>query len=144
MLFVIIWLANKEPSDIKREVTTTQVTANILNAMLKTTTDCRDMRASDLALNCIKTSFNADTIKNCQNGQNSCEYFESFTASILNNTIYEWGNDYNFYIEYDSTQYLQSSTGNCASDNVRKETETSPYPLYPLQGAIEVVLQVCN
>lgn len=88
MFFVVKFMINKPPSEIKKSYTRTELAANLLNTLLKTTSeDCYGMTVKDLLVDCAE---NKDT--ECENAKPSCEYVLTITKTIFDETLVKWGN----------------------------------------------------
>lgn len=93
ILFVVQFVVLKEPSDIKKTFTRSQMAANMLNSILKTNSkDCYDATISQLLKDCADYYQNPSGLTVCDNTMNSCEYVNSTTKYIFTQTFEEWGN----------------------------------------------------
>src|SRR3989344_8141877 len=94
------------------DVARTEIGANTLNTLLKTTTPCKQLKISELITDCVDgAAISCST-------QNSCEYLQGQIGIILEQTLAEWGIDYQFDIlelqdaDYDS-KGLEIKTKTC-------------------------------
>ena len=97
ILFVVQFVVLKEPSDIKKTFTKSQMAANMLNSILKTNSkDCYSNTITQLLQDCANYNENPAGLMICENNNNSCEYANSTISYIFDNTLAEWGNQ-SFY-----------------------------------------------
>jgi len=97
VLFVVQFVVLKEPSDVKKTFTKTQMAANMLNSILKTNSkDCYDNTMTQLLQDCADNNENPAGLIICENVIDSCEYANSTIEYIFNNTLVGWGNQ-SFY-----------------------------------------------
>lgn len=103
MFFVVKFMITKQPSEIKTSYTKTQVAANILNSMLKTTSeDCYGMTLTQLLQDCAVNKDTPSQVK-CENEEYSCDYAENIIATIFTETLDKWGDQ-----KYDFKAYMDS------------------------------------
>ena len=93
MFFVVKFMITKQPSDVKQSYTRTEVAANILNTMLKTTAiDCYGMTVTQLLQDCAVNHNIENSQALCDNQKRSCAYTKEIIESIFEGTLVEWGN----------------------------------------------------
>ena len=138
LLFVIRFTIFQPKPEIKEEYTKTELTANILNAMLKTTTDCNNQDITELLQDCaafrdVYCSINGDY-------GDSCYYLEYFIPNILEKTLDEWKRSYEFKAgTKQNPDLLSFSSGDCTG-----ERETKLYPIPTDVGPVTVRLSICS
>ena len=105
MLFIVQFVVLKEPSDIKKTFTRSQMAANMLNSILKTNSkDCYDSTMSQLLKDCADNYGSPSALTICKNGMNSCKYSNSTIKYIFDNTFGEWGNQSFYFSSFTSPQ----------------------------------------
>lgn len=149
MFFVVRFMITKQPSEIKKSYTRTEIAANILNSLLKTNAkDCYGMTTTQLLQDC---AVNKDTPTNqvkCENDQNSLEYVQIIIETIFNETLISWGNqsfDLKIYIDTNNNnvmdeeeRILQHTNQGCSGE---KEAKQSYIPTDV--GIMTINLEVC-
>lgn len=131
----------RAPSDLKSNFETTEISSSTMNTMLTTVTrGCNQKTFSEIAADCIR---NPNSF--CQNNVNTCEYFLTESAELLNEVFQRARLDY--YMEFSAdgrilpevlnTKIPQDSS---CSDNLRGEE--FPIPLNP--GTLVLRLVVCR
>ena len=134
MLFVLQFVLLKEPSQTKKTYTHSQLSANTLNALLKTTTSCRGQDVTQLLQDCA--SYRPDGLIQCETGQRSCSYVKDTILVILNGTLDYWNKDY--LLTADLAE-LEFSQGSCLG-----ERQSRIYPI-PVEGDImNIRLDICG
>ncbi|MFA5141392.1 MAG: hypothetical protein WC471_00280 [Candidatus Woesearchaeota archaeon] len=92
VMFFFLFAITGENTSIAPSVIRTQIGANTINTLLKTTTLCKKLTISELITDCVDGP-NLEC-----SGKNSCEYVKSQISYILENTLTNWGIDYQFDI----------------------------------------------
>jgi len=92
--FVTKFAVFEDPIDYKKQFTNAQITSNMINTLLKTTSrDCNNLSMTELLQDC---SQNQEVI--CGDEQNSCDYFIGTTQQIFGETLEKWHIDYEFKV----------------------------------------------
>ena len=96
MLFMVKFVLFKPTESYRSEYTTTQLAANMINAILNTNTKCNDISISELLQDAAK---DVPRISDCPDPYTSGDYVEEAVIELLNNTLGENGlrRDYRFY-----------------------------------------------
>jgi len=106
LLFVFLLMPTSEPSPVLG-ISRTEIGANTINSLLKTTTNCQDISISELVENCVDgltlNSQKIPTIDYCPGSQNSCQYGIRTIESLLESTLGVWNMDYQFYVSTQNT-----------------------------------------
>lgn len=118
LFFVVRFMIAKQPSEIKMSYTRTEIAANILNSLLKTTTeDCYGMTVKDLL---VDTAENNYVI--CENGENSSEYVLNIMDQIFDETLIKWGDQsFDFRASVGSTLILNYTHMGCPGEREAKQ-----------------------
>jgi hypothetical protein len=143
MLFVVKFVVTRETSTVGKDYTQNKVAANLMNAMLKSSTDClgtgvREPSMTELMQDCMTSN------QIMCNKTTSRQKLEESLSLIFNSTLHQWRKNYQFNITNTlnptkiSMQDLNFSA-NCAEN---KETELYPIPLHP--GTMFVRLDICG
>ena len=136
MLFVIQFVVLKEPTEIKKQYTHTQLAANTLNAMLiSTTKDCKGQDLTQLLLDCSANHYSGGSIQ-CDTGQYSCIYSHDTIDGILDQTLVKWNKAFNFTVRMDGIDVIEPITnGKCVGERQTK--------IYPISNML-VRLDICG
>ena len=106
MIFIISFSIMSPNVDSRTTYLHKQVATNLNDALLETTTTCRQESVRELLLSCVETNQmicppidSSITIDNT----NACDYLSQFIQNRLNDTLDVWGYDYSYTIRYDTT-----------------------------------------
>ena len=124
ILFVVQFVVLKEPSDIKKTFTKSQMAANMLNSILKTNSkDCYDNTITQLLQDCTDYNENPAGLIICENNLNSCEYANSTIRYIFDNTLAEWGNQIFYFSVFINPNTPILEQGNeCSGERESKQS----------------------
>lgn len=156
MLFTVNYMIKKKPSETKKSFTESQMAANIMSAILKTSTPldsndplyCSKMDFTELLQECA--GFN---MIRCNNGMDSCEYANHSITKMLNSTLAKWKKPYRFRAwrvpkgtERDKVDIINLD---CTELNIgpekdyqQRQTKLSPVPLNP--GTLMIQFDICS
>ncbi|MBW2963693.1 hypothetical protein KY306_02880 [Candidatus Woesearchaeota archaeon] len=143
MLFLLKFVVFKPVGEERATFTRSQLSTNTLNALLVTTTDCRndaDLKISDLIQKCVETGEEC----NNYNNMDSCDFLEEKIGEILNDTLVAWKKDYLFRVylaEQPSYSSAKVQHKGCPGE---KDTALFFLPRIIGQGQIFIRLEVCD
>lgn len=140
MLFVVQFIVLKEPTELKKTYTYSELAANTLNAMLKTTTACKDQDITRLLQDCA--AYPPDGLIVCNGG--SCDFVTGAIKEILNQTLVTWNIAFNFttkikILDKEENVIPPISQGTCIG-----ERQTKIYPIPTAAGPMIVRLDICG
>ena len=133
ILFILQFVVQKSSSDIKKSYTHTQLAANTLNALLKTTTDCKEQDITDLLRDCAS----GETIF-CEN-KGSCQVAIDIINEIFSKTLLVWSKQFEFTVKIDNSDVIPPITNQQCL-----ERETEIYPISTDAGIMIIRLDICN
>lgn len=138
MIFVLKFVIMDESADVRRQHSESQLSANLLNALLQTTaTDCGNQQ--------IKTLFRDCAITNeivCDDGfTRSCEYLQETLQEILDKTLTHWGKDFYFNSTETDTNY---PGGIGFGSPCPGAFDSKFYPIQAHGRTVVVTLEVCG
>ena len=133
ILFVLQFVILKEPSDTKKTYMQTQLAANTLNAMLKTTTNCKSQDITQLLQDCA--SYQPNGLIDCGNGQRSCAFAEQAIKQILGKSLDSWKKEYYLTADLANKRFGTPCPG---------EKQSRLYPIPTEAGVMTVRLDVCG
>jgi hypothetical protein len=138
VLFAVQFVIKKPAPELRESFLRTQQAANMLNAMLGTTTDCEGATVTELLQDCATTqSMYCATVD--VNG-NSCEYVELAMGKMFAETITKWNVDFNFSIAGPSgVSNIRFERGSCIGE---KEVKIQPIPT--MSGTVTLRLELCD
>jgi len=96
ILFVIKFVILKEPPELRKSYTRTEIASNTLNAILRTDTPCRSKSITELYQDCA-AAYPSGSI-DCGGGVTSCKYANDTVKLILDGTLKEWGIEHEFVV----------------------------------------------
>lgn len=134
LLFVVKFVVLKEPSDVKKTFVHSELASNMINVLLKTTTECKGSSVTELFQDCA--AFKRITC----GGVDSCEKVNDTIGIILTNTLEEWNKQYEFRAYIPGKDPI-SSYGRCAQ---RADRESKTYPIPTDMGTLFIKLDICS
>jgi len=137
LLFVLRFMVLNEPSDLRQSYTRTQLASNLLNTILKTSTDCRGNTINELIHDCAVYP----TPQQCTADKTSCYMANESIKIILNETLTKMGNrSFNFVTSLNNDIIIDPiQNGDCSGE---KDTEIQPLPT--VKGDIIIRLEICS
>ena len=140
MLFVIQFIILKESPTIKKTYTHTQLAANTLNALTKTTaSSCKSQDLTQLLQDCAAYGgYPGGGLIECGNGQKSCDYVYDAVQEILDKTLDEWNKEYNLAADLAEISF---SSGSCLGE---RQTKIYPIPVPELDEPMILRLDICG
>lgn len=143
LLFVVKVVFTKEKTDTTQTYETSKLVQSFVNALFYTSSGCTpDTTIKDLLIDCAKNPFSDGSIS-CSDGQDSCPYVNATIATILSQTLDQWGyadTGYEFVaIAPPNQEIVYYSSGNLSA-SMGGTTEPFPLRLYPSQQDLNVYL----
>lgn len=132
ILFVVQFMVPKEEErSIAQSYAETQLAANILNSILKSTAeDCNNQVLTTLFQDCAS---GASIV--CNDGTSSCYYINKTVEYILNETLVVWNKDFWF---------TASKTPVVFGESCRGERESTQIPIQTDAGTMIVRVDICR
>ncbi len=148
LLFAVRFMSTRERSSVHESFATTELAANMLNAMLKTTVyDCKGADMTDLFRDCAAyPSIDCDDDGNVYsqfNMSDSCYKLERDIIYIFNQTLDSWKKNYLFkayIIESEPLSWTPLSSGGCTETDVGEMKE---FTIPTDAGDLTVMLHIC-
>ncbi len=139
MTFVVRFVILKEPSNIKKSFTHTELASNMVNTFKKSTSrDCYGLSMTELLQDCAQTLPTGSI--SCENGKGSCAYVNSTFAEIINKTLEAWNLGYEFRVFFEGESPIFKFGEECEGERTR-ETFPTPTRLYK---TLNVQLDICG
>ncbi|MBI5002178.1 hypothetical protein HZC31_02235 [Candidatus Woesearchaeota archaeon] len=143
LLFVVKVVFTSEKTDTTQSYETSKLVESFVNTLFQTSSGCTDdTTIQDLLIDCAKNPFSGGSIT-CGDGQNSCPYANATIATILSQTLDQWGyadTGYEFVaIAPPNQQIIYYSSGNLSA-SMGGTTEPFALRLYPSQQDLNVYL----
>jgi hypothetical protein len=136
VLFAVQFVLKKPAPDLRTSFMRTQTAANMLNAMLGTTTDCEGASVTELLQDCATTQ----TIYCAGEGMASCEYVEVAMGGMFAETLTKWNQNFNFSIQGPVTvSKIRFEKGDCSG-----EKEVKIHPIPTRAGTVTLRLELCG
>lgn len=143
LLFVVKVVFTQEKTDTTQSYETSKLVESFVNTLFQTSSGCTDdTTIQDLLIDCAKNPFSGGSIS-CSDGQNSCPYANATIATILSQTLDQWGyadTGYEFVAAAPpNQQIIYYSSGNLSA-SMGGTTEPFALRLYPSQQDLNVYL----
>ena len=143
MLFVFKVVFLKKTTDIGQTYEQSKIVEAFVNTLFQTSSGCTsDTTIQNLLVDCAKNPFDGGTIT-CTDGRNSCVFVNSTIATILQQTIDEWGyqsTGYEFVAVAPPNQEIVYYASGNLSASLGGETTPFTLRLYPSQEYLNVYL----
>ena len=130
-MFFLIKFLTMDTIDYKKEYTQVELASNMINTLLRTTSDCNGFSMTELLQDC-----NQDKSIICEN-KDSCDYVSLIAQQIFMETLEKWKVDYEFKV-FNNEDTLFTLGKTCISD---KKSKLFPIPTD--SGNLFVKLDVC-
>ena len=139
LLFVVKFVVLREPSELKKGFVHSELASNMINVLLKTTTDCKGSSVTELFQDCAgfeRIDCNDDNVPD------SCDKVDETIEMIFNNSLEKWNKPYEFsaYL-VGSKPIIEKSYGKCPR-NIDRESKT--YPIPTDRGTLFIQLDICG
>ncbi len=135
LFFVKFVVLNDSDSDPKKNYVDSELASNMINVLLKTTTDCKKSSMTELFQDCA----GFQRIE-CNDGMDSCSKIQQVSRNIFNNTLDEWKKQYNF---------KAYTVGGDTIENIdrcrpRSDRVSKTYPIPTDRGTLFITLDICS
>jgi hypothetical protein len=137
MLFVIGFIVLQADSDIKKVFTDKSLAVNMNDAILSSTSGCKNIGFERLIVDCAEFQ---EIRCDGSNTQRSCDYLQVTISSIFSETLDIWGKEYRYSIYIDGEDPLVV-VGNGACDG---DIEPGIFYLPTAKGLVIVRLDICS
>ena len=134
LFFVKFGILDKK-DDVKGSFIGSELANNMVDVLLKTTTDCKESSVTELFQDCA--AFN----KIDCDGMNSYEKLNETIDRIFSKTLEEWRKSYEFRAYRGSEQILERNYGKC---NRYSDRESKTYPIPTEMGTLFITLDICG
>lgn len=121
LLFVIGFVVLDTPTNSRSAYINKQLATNLNDALLETTTTCRNLNVRELYLVCMDNNRDICPLVNSSLNPNSvsaCDYLNGFIENRLGDTLDKWGTYYQYSYRYDAINapavWSHKSDGNTA------------------------------
>jgi len=139
MTFVIRFMASKEPVDYKKQFTQAEISSNMLNTFLKTTSDdCSGLTMTELLQDCGQNP-SSPSIRCEGDSIDSCDYVEQEAEFIFNETLDSIKLDYELKVFLVENSPIFTLGSPCLRD---KKSKTFPIPTG--SGTMFIKLDICG
>ena len=143
LLFVVKVVFTSEKTDTTQHYESGKLVESFVNTLFQTSSGCTsDTTIQDLLIDCAKNPFSGGSIS-CSDGQTSCPYANATIATILSQTLDQWGyanTGYEFVaIAPPNQQIIYYASGNLSA-SMGGTTEPFALRLYPSQQDLNVYL----
>ena len=139
LLFAIGFMAKKEPVSFRKQFLQTEISYNLLEAILETTvildqtSYCHNLRITELIQDCYENQgYTLSCTPTQIPPQDSCSYAETLiNDTLLRNTLDKWG--YKYQLIFSGTQIPEISNAPCTG-----ERKAITYVIPTRMGNVEV------
>ena len=141
LLFAFKFMATKPKNELRQDFVDTKLASNMLNVILKTTLDCKDIEIKNLYQDCAEGIANIDYC-----GTNDpCNKASEVVEDILDNTLKKWERSYHFTATLGSNPPVTDiSNKDCTKENIGTSLESETYPIPTDRGTMLIRLDICR
>ena len=132
-IFVVRFLIIKEPTDYRSGFVSSELGSNMINTLLRTTSNCDGFSMTELLRDCGQ-----DKSIICGDSKDSCGYFLDTSQQIFTETLEKWKVDYEFKVFNDNGAIITLGK-KCILD---KKSKLFPIPTD--SGIVSVEMDVCG
>ena len=153
MLFILRFSVSKNTPGTRQSFVKSEKAANLLNTLLKTTTDCNEMTVAELIKDCAETRGVNNICQDGDSGVSSCDYLKGNDVSkgaikkIFEKTLEKWKNNYEFIVcRLENSECTENGIINIKNPpgiGCPLEKEAKQQPIQTKSGLIEVSLAIC-
>lgn len=149
VLFVVRFgVLRQTGGGIKESYTETQLAANMVNSLLKSSAEnCFGHSIAALLQDCASTPPGTTPAIICPTGQNSCEYAQLVATYVLENTLDIWNREYEFKAclwNYDAQECTSDTFIDPIGTVCRGSRERKSIQLHTRRGELVVRLDICS
>ena len=141
-IFVTRFLLLKSPSDSRKGFVEKELATSMVNTILNTNSDCKNLKFSDIIVKC----YEGGAVECGSPPQTEpCKYAETEIKKIFSETLDKWHQKYQF-IFYKQNQGTKTEISIKTEDCFGKERSRRPgtFVLPTNSGSTTVVLYICN
>ena len=143
VVFALKFMNSGSDNNLRQDFVDSKLASNMINVILKTTIDCKNIEIKDLYQDCAKEVSN---VYYCT-GTDPCEEAEKVVDVILDKTLDKWERDYRFLVTIDGEVKTNINNSDCAPEYIGtlyKRMESETYPI-PASGTTMLIrLDICR
>lgn len=147
LIFTVRFVVLKKPIDIKKQYTQIELASNMINTLLRTTTeDCSSLSFTGLFQDCADNYNPHDPIQSgtivCDTGEKSCAYLQSKIPDIFDKTLEKWRVGYYFEAVVGTNTLVSDRCDSCADEICPARTHKE-FPIPTGTTTINIKLDIC-
>lgn len=131
-----LWLL-KNPVEHRQSFIRSQLSSNMINTLIKTSTTCSQLSMTELLQDCAQ----AKSIS-C-GSKSSCEFVKDTSKEIFGKSLDKWKMTYKFLAYTDINSPRTSSIINLGEDCKAKERDSEIFPIRISGGTLYIRLDIC-
>jgi hypothetical protein len=134
MIFILQFTISRRPETVST-YSDKQIAENMRTVLLQTTTNCYDNTISELLKKCAR-----EELGRCPDNQDYCDFVKSKIDYYFEQTLEEWGRDYNFTVMAPPSLHYSKAYGPCKRE--RRAAQEQPIQVNGI--FMTVNLYVCD
>jgi len=135
-----------QTQELKDAFTDSTLASNMLNVMLKTTLDCKDIELKNLLQDCAEGAQNKEYCG--PEDRFPCEKAKAIISLLLNETLTKMNREYSFEAKIQrDVKITLPERPTCTESSVGTRYQTYKFQSYPLptkRGTMEITLAICR
>lgn len=136
MLLIVRFVVLAPTNSIKATYTDTEIASNIINAMLKTNTQCRNQDLTELWQDCVTYKSLCDVDQG-----DTCRYAGEVMDTIFNRTLVNWSKRFSVQATLAGQEWYSKANGECTR-NMDRQSKTFTVPTD--SGDLNIKLNLCK
>jgi len=137
LLLYVKFVVLKPESNTKLSYVDSELASNMINVLLKTTTDCKKSSVTELLQDCA--GFKRIDCDN-DGKEDSCDKIKEVSDIVFSNTLEKWKKSYSFKAYIIGGEVIDER-GNCLK-NADRVSKT--YPIPTDRGTLFIALSICS
>lgn len=143
MIFVFKFMGNDSEDSLRQDFVDSKLASNMINVILKTTLDCKDIEIKNLYQDCARGVTHLDYCGE----SDPCIKAEQVVGEILNKTLDKWERNYRFTATINGIVKTEIANNDCHPENIGtkyRKSESETYPIPTDEGTMMIRLDICR
>lgn len=143
IIFVFKFMDLNPTDSLRQDFVDSKLASNMINVILKTTLDCKDIEIKNLYQDCARSVTN---INYCGT-TDPCAKAEQVVGEILEKTFDIWEMNYRFTATINGEEKTSIVNSDCLPENIGtkyRKSESETYPLPTDKGTMMIRLDICR
>lgn len=143
IVFVFKFMDTGSEDSLRQDFVDSKLASNMINVILKTTLDCKNIEIKNLYQDCARGVSHLDYCGE----PNPCVKAELVVQEILNKTLDKWKRNYRFTATINGVVKTEIANNDCHPENIGtkyRKLESETYPIPTDEGTMMIRLDICR